>query len=62
MCVYQCINGQGVPISEDCPIIPCPQSGGPCDSEGNVYTKPCPRPFAKSKEEVQDNSPHHTEG
>lgn len=48
-CLYQCINGQLEPVSSDCPIVPCPQNGGPCDNEGGLVSKPCPRPFEEDK-------------
>lgn len=45
MCVYQCINGKGVLLSGDCPVVPCPQTTPDCESLEEVYTVPCPRPY-----------------
>ena len=44
-CHYDCINGQLVLLTGDCPLVPCAQDGGPCDSPGQIMFKKCPRPF-----------------
>lgn len=52
-CIYQCINGQGVLLSDDCPAGNCPTNGGACYLPDDVYATKCPRPYSQTLDESQ---------